>query len=458
MRLVLISFCLMLNAISVSAQSGGDGIFALSRNGDTFKIEWFDVPQGAEVTLPSEVISPILPISVGQSGDIVQEAQRSARVVVKNTLKGIVVDAYRPDGSVRNNPPVTLASLRSYDIRVNVTAWNGLRKAFVIQGYASVADAEGPVIDLFRGMIPLQTNDISTTLVTTVRQNEPLVSVSGSATLLYENGLLLTEVMDHNGVARLFIVDFGAGATVVTKGFLPDETTITELTAIERSEKGDRVLRGSMQAAGGEVSSFIGQAKLEKLVFGDISAGEVAANVIGEMPRFGDAEIFGIIGIDVLQRGGTVFFSYGSPGRLIFGDDETPSDRSVPVPFTVAGKHIFLRGALEGRPVLYLFDTGARFSIVSAVAAEIGEVPLSHADVRSVRGLDGQPMDARTTKPLSVTLNGTSLGSAAFSVIDLPVLKGMGLEEAGAILGNDFLSGFSGISVDFAGEQLRLRR
>lgn len=454
MRALSTILCVFVLFHPTSAQQTNDGIYYLSREGDLIGIRWIEVPEGAELTLPPGAISPILPISIGQSGDVTKEVELSAKVVVRNVGGEIGVDFHRPDGSVRTNPPVSLASVRSYDIRVNVIAGNGNRKAFSISGYKSLEEASGPVIDLFRGMIPLDENDLSTTLVTTPRREEPSAFIQGSAILRYESGLLLTEVTDHQGGTRLFIVDFGAGATVVTKDFLPRDVMVTELTGIERSEKGDRLIKGSMQAAGGDVSSFLGQATLTELRFGEIKVPNVTVNVIEKMPSFGEAQISGIIGIDILQRGKTATFSYESNGRLTLGRAEVAVARSQTIPFTVVGKHIFLEGALEDEKASFLFDTGARFSILSEEMVTRADLPLSDQEARSVKGLDGAPMMARATAPLSIRLADGFIGSAVFSVIDLPVLRGMGLQQDGAILGNDVLSGFSRLEVRFDEQKL----
>lgn len=435
-------------SLTLAGQTSTKSIFVLARNQNTFEIERIVIPESTDVRLPVGTVSPILPIGPGQSGDIIQGGDTATEIIVRNTDGGIEVEFHRSDGSVKTNPPVALSTLRSYDIRVNVIAGTGLRKAFVIEAYETVRAAGGPVIDLFRGMIPLKQSDVSTTLVTTPRTVRS-ATLEGEAPLTYSGGLIFTSVRDDAGDTVDFIVDFGAGATVVSKEFLPEGLEIRELIGVERSEAGDKIVKGSMGAAGGDVESFLGQSTLNDFEFGTIHIPQLTVNVVSEIPSFDGRRVGGIIGMNILQLACAAEISYEEQGKITLGRGEAVPEPNVAIAFSMAARHIFIEGKLDSVAVSYLFDTGARFSIISEdVPGRIGAT-LNADSRRTIRGLDGRPVQANSTSPIGILLGDHQLGANQFVVADLPVLRGMGLQDNGAILGNDVLSRFSRIRVDF---------
>lgn len=445
--------CFLLGA--ATAQTPSEAIFVLTRDAEGFAIQRIVVRENQEVILPAEAVSPILPIGLGQSADIVRSEDAPGTIVVRNSEGALEVSYHRQDGSVKKYPPVSFSSLRSYDIRVNVTEGSGVKAVFEINGYESVAETGGPVLDLFKGMIPLAEKDVSTTLVTTRRTPRSAAAV-GEFPVSYADELLFTQVRDASGEFVDFIVDFGAGRTVVSKEFLPSGAVIRELVAIERSEKGDRVVKGTMGAAGGEVEAYLGQSTLEEFALGNVHISKLDVNVVRDIPSFGGRKIGGIIGMDILQSGGLIEFSYAEAGFARLGRGESPSEPDISVPFTTAGAHLFIEGALGSIPASFLFDTGARFSIVSeSIPGRIGAA-LFEDSSRTIRGLDGRPIEAKITAPVPVVTAGQPIGSLPFIVADLPVLRSMGLETEGAILGNDVWSKFRRIQVDFEKKSLYL--
>jgi predicted aspartyl protease len=266
----------------------------------------------------------------------------------------------------------------------------------------------------------------------------------------------------ENGSSGYFIVDFGAGGTVVVRDFLPENTKIQELTGIEYSEKGERTVRGTMGGAGGEVENFLGDALLGELYVGEITFPDVKARVVKAFPKFGEKHVVGILGINLLQRADIVTFDYAKEGYLSLKPESEKEEshssgkRVVELPFSIATKHIFIEGRMNNTPVSFIFDTGARGSIIGLASAQEAGLKLDNESKRQFRGLDGNPIDAKTATVEKLHLGNWEFSNIEFYVADLSVLQKMGLQKNGGLLGNDFLQKYNKVEVDFPGKMIRL--
>jgi predicted aspartyl protease len=131
---------------------------------------------------------------------------------------------------------------------------------------------------------------------------------------------------------------------------------------------------------------------------------------------------------------------------------------TIVLPILTAADHIFIEGSIGGAPVTFLFDTGARGTIVPGSVAEAAGLGTGEKADREFRGLDGNPLPARL-----ITVEELQLGTASFPdspvyVAELPVLENWGLDETSGLLGNDFLERHDRIELDFSEGLLRLRR
>ena len=263
------------------------------------------IPTGRTVVLGADdIITFILPLSPGQSGDLIQRGRPKGEVVARCEVDELHLTVRFEDGRERRLPPVEISGLAKYDVRVNVVGGDGTKRAFMIRAYGDVGPAGGPVVNMFGSAIPLEDGDYSIT--TEVTEHRPPQSVEGSVALEIVDGFLLAEGTLPDGAKGSFIVDFGASGTVVARSFVPEGTPVHRVKAIEYSEGDGHELDGVMGGAGGLVEGFNGSASLVGFELGPVSFGDVTVNVIREMPSFIDAGVVGIIGLDLLHRADVV--------------------------------------------------------------------------------------------------------------------------------------------------------
>jgi len=425
-------------------------------------VETVPVADGEEVVLSRpELVTVLLPYGLGQSGDVVQKSRRAGETRVRRAGGVLEVRVRQPDGSFRDLPPVSLTDLAEYDMRVNVTGAGGKKKAFRISGYEEVAEDGGPVIDMFRGMVPLADGDYAVTTEVT-RRREP-ARIAGRTGLLYQDGLIFTTVANRDGRSGLFVVDLGAGGTVISRDFLPAGVEIEKIEGVEYSEKGARKVAGTMGGAGGEVSSLLGAAALGSLTLGKIVIDGVRANVVQEMPQLGGRPVAGILGVDVLARTSRLRLERTGKeaGTLTFdsaagGASHDRSTEVVEVPFTWVAKHLLIDAAFGDVPASLILDTGARGSLIPATFAKRAGLPPAPGAPREFRGLDGRALASDPVLVENLGLAGTPVGAVVFHATDLTVVESMGLEENTGLLGNDFLFRYRVLEVDFQARAVRL--
>jgi hypothetical protein len=442
---------------SLAGDQGAPGckVFYLVEGDESVQLEAVDVPENEMKVLAGEdVITIVVPVDVGTSGDLVQGAEGKGLPLVRcqgGELRIMFQDA---DGNRREYPGVKMSDLYQYDIRVNVTGVE-LKEAFMIRGYETFEVDNGPVLDLFGGRFPLAEGDYSIT--TETRAHEEREAVEGTASLEYDR-LLFASGRFPDGSEAPVIVDLGAGGTVIAKDFVPDGVEISEVVAMEYSAEGERQVSGQMEGAGGTVSGFLGNATLPSLQVGDIHFDEPVVRVLEEFPSFFGRDVGAILGLDLLSLGGVVSFSYGADGAayLELAPEKRPGENFLELPFSMAANHIFIDGTINGEPATFLLDTGARGSIVSQSLADKARLLRVEGESMRLQGLDGQPFDAWSATAEKITLEGHGFESVKFLVADLAALKSMGIEQAsGGVIGNDFLQQFERFEVDFEQRTIR---
>ena len=430
-------------------------IFILTESFGRVEIEKVEIDDGDVITLDGEdVITVVIPLGVGQSGDLVKNEMRTGEITIRSTGGELHVSRKQADGREMSYPVVKIEDLSAYDMRVNIAGGDGTKKAFRISRYEEAETDDGPVIDMFAGMIPLEDGDYSITLE--ISAAESAAHVSGETTIYYDNGFILAVGSLSDGRKGWFIVDFGASGTVITKKFLPAYVDIEEVKAMEYSDKGSREVKSAMAGAGGEVTGFLGNASLGTLYIGDVEFPDVTVSVIESMPDFGSKEIVGILGLDLMKRCDRIAFEYprSGPGVMMMGDRHTLAETDAPsaeVPFYLVAKHIFLDGEVNEVPVSFLFDTGARNSIISASKAD--DARLSEASggrKGELRGLDDNPVETTAVTADRLRLGEWLHSDVRFLAADLSVFESIGLRQGGGIIGNDFLDDYSLVELDFS--------
>jgi hypothetical protein len=219
-----------------------------------------------------------------------------------------------------------------------------------------------------------------------------------------------------------------------------------------------------MSGAGGDVTGFLGNASPGDLIFGEVRFSGVTVNVIESMPDFGTRKIAGILGLDLMRLCDRIALEYprSGPGVLMMGERHSLAETDAPsaeVPFYLVAKHIFLDGEVNEVPVSFLFDTGARSSILSdskAREARLNET--SAAGKGELRGLDDNRVETRAVIADRLRLGEWLRSDVPFLAADLSVFESIGLRQGGGIIGNDFLDDYRLVELDFSRDVISLWR
>lgn len=428
-------------------------VYLLKESNGVLHLETMQISEGETKSLEqSEFITFILPVGPGKSGNIIQGSDGDNTVKFFATNGELKVSVVKPDGSERKLPSVNFDDLRNYLIRVNIIKGTGLKKAFFIKNYDEYGEANGPVFDLFGGKIPLADDDYSfTTEVTELKQ---AVYISGSAPLEISDNLLFVKVKINKEKEGYFIIDFGAGRTLLSKESVAPGSQITEIRSIEYSSEGTKISRGEVGAAGGNVPGLLGNTVIDNFSFGTLELNDLSVSVVEKLPAISGREILGIIGMDILQSAPfvTIEYNYGNPGKIIFDKDYKATGNYKNIPFSLTGKQIFINGQINNSKLSFLFDTGARYSFVSEGLG----LSTTGKKAPDVRGLDGNIIPAKSVDVKNFSLGNSEFQFKDFYSSDLPVINNMGLKESGGLLGGDFFKEFSKVIVDYAGSVICL--
>ena len=393
----------------------------------------------------SDFITFILPVGYGKSGEIIQDVHKNNIIKFSAGNGEISVSVLKADGSERNLPSIKVNDLKKYLIRVNVTGGNGIRQAFYIKNYNDFGEAEGPVFDLFGGKIPLSKNDYSITTEVTEKKKEEYIS--GSAQLEIYNNLLFVKGKINGGLEGYFIIDFGAGRTVLSKEFIPVKNKITTVEAIEYSSEGSKIVKGEMGAAGGNVSGFLGNTIIDQLNIGTLEIKDLSVSVLEKLPLIAGKKITGIIGMDILQKSPVVSieYNYGNSKEIIFKADFETDNVYKSVTFSLPGNQVFINGEINDKQISFLFDTGARYSFIS----EGLNFKTTDNETENIRGLDGNIISVKSVDIEKFSLSNTEFEFKDFYSADLFVMNSMGLKDSGALLGGNFFIEFNTVTIDY---------
>jgi hypothetical protein len=450
----LVLMAASMSPVPIATQPDVATVFFLRESGADVVVDSIALADGEmKVLSQQEVLAVILPFGTsGMSGDLVQKVQRTGRIAVLRRGGEIHVKIRRPDGQERDLPAVKLAALAAVEIRVNVTGGGGFRKAYVVRGYRDIEPAPGPVLDMFGGKVPLAAGEFAIT--TEIRPGESLAPLEGRAPLEFDDGLLFVRGEIPGGAAGWFIVDFGAGTTTVDSRALPPDIAVRPLRGIENSGDGTREVAAVMHGAGGEVSGFLGQAVLPRMTIGSVAISSARVNVVKSIPAFG-REVAGVLGLDLLGRAAVASLDLSGSPALHLDPKPLTNPSGVPVPFSLAARHLFLDATVDGVDVRLLFDTGARRTLVGPDVAERAGLRLDREHVWEVRGLDGQRLELPSGVASTLAFGSLEMTDQRIYVGELPALRAMGLHGTGGLLGMDVLARFSRVEIDFAAEVIR---
>ncbi|MGD2110112.1 MAG: aspartyl protease family protein [Phycisphaerae bacterium] len=409
----------------------------------------------------SGVIDVIFPVGPGGSGGLVR-LDEGGTLTVRCQDGEMQVTTETENGKTWARPARTLGDLALYDVRVSVTAGDGGRRAFLIEQNERVsADDVGPVINMFAGRVPLADGDY--VICTDTYRHSLGTPVTGRASLEIDRYPFVKGRLSDSREGS-FIVDFGAGTTVVSKSFLPTDTPIEAAAMAQYSAAGKELLKYAPSGATGSVQNILGHATLSDFRMGGIRFDHVSVDVIEALPDFFGRPIDGIIGLDLLRRSHILSFSLGQrgsvPPQLSFGSVEAnPEGSAVELPFSIVKSHIFVNGSVNDVPVSFILDTGAPNPLLDVPAAKAAKVNPDRGRTRKARGLDGKQTELRTGAVAMLTLGGTTFQDVAFDVSALPVFAMLRAGGQGVgLMGNSFFARCRRVDIDFERRVVRFVR
>jgi predicted aspartyl protease len=431
----------------------------LYRGADGFRIEMVAVAAGGDRTLgvTDELVTPILPVGGGTSGDLVRAGDRATVTLRCNEATVAATVTPTAGGAPRDLAPVALANYDRYDLRVNALDHRGNGQVFWVRG-GRISAADGPVMDLFRGAIPMQPGDVSVTLEVRVPEERAAPDVVGSIELTDLGPFAATWVTLPGGERGKFIVDLGAGRTVVSRRLLASDAATRDLVAVEHSAEGQRRRQGSVQGAGGAVTAVRQLVDLPWIRLGDLRVDDVSALVLDSAPFTIDGQqLDGVLGLDVLRRAGRVRGSFGRPDGtavLHLGGPSLPS--SLEFPLQRVGGVLWVQGAVDGMPLPLLLDTGARQSIVPLTLAGDRGWPVAAEPSDSGRGLDGRWLAFYEAELPSVSIGDWEMPVTPFMASERSVPGALGMRNDALILGQPFWRAIGEVEVDFERDVLKI--
>ncbi len=369
---------------------------------------------GATAELPCDpfagVVDVVLPVGPGQSASLVRPGDRGT-LVVSRRGDSLHVALRRPDGTAHARPPRSLADLAREETRLSVTGGDGTRGAWVIRGGAvATPDTTGPVANMFAGKLPFRLAG-GDWVVQTETWRRPAAPAPRGRLAFTRERWLLAEVTRPDGARGRFVVDLGAGESVVAPGFVPAGQAIVPAKMTEYSLRGDRLLDYQPGGATGLAPVVKGHTTFPSLAIGGADVRDFEAQV-AELPAGLGADVAGILGADVLRRAARVRLVVpdggGAAGALEFDPKRPLAREDGRAPFSWVSSHVVLPGEVAGRAALWIVDSGAPVSFVDPPA--VAEEPWTSAarPAPPVHGAGGQP------RPTSqVTAPSLRVGSGA---------------------------------------------
>lgn len=465
LKLLLLSVflnCAVSNAQKLS-QQGIPLIIVKEQNNRVIFDKIFVKRNQIEVIADSSVITIILPISAGKAANFVKPLDRQGIIIVKNNDDLLNVTFRSSDGEEKTLPSLPYDKLKTFQIRVNIISGKGYKKAFVIDNYDLITEDDGPVLDIFGGMIPMEDNDYSITTETNI--NILARTITGSVPFIKIDEWIVVEAKLPGGRLGKFIIDTGAsGGIVLKQNALPVNTEISELKAVSYSEKGQTESQGKMQTVNGTVedSNFLGVGELLSFEMGNIKLRDLKISVLKELPEFLEKhDIIGIIGIKILKRAEIMRIENINQDKGVVKfmnlDKNISASHDYSFSLNTASNLLFIKGAIQSTPIDFLVDIGARRSVISSSLVDNNHMVYSTLSDTKIMGLNGEIDGAIRGNFQEVMIENELFNEFPFIISsNLFATKAMGLEKSGSLLGMSFYSKFGTMEIDFVNNRLYL--
>jgi len=427
--------------------------FVVRRDGPALRLERILLAEGRPLTLTTgaEAVAVVVPVSEGQSADLIR--LKDGLVVTLEARGARLRVAVLRGGNSREVLDRSWRELQGLQVRVHVTAWDGVRGRWRIDGWNESTQEAGPVTNLFAGQIPLAQGDY--VMTTQVEGKRPVASQrQAQLPLTWVKGHPTIPV--HLGNRTLHaVVDLAAATSLLRPDLLPQGLKVEPAVMTEYSAAGRRNLPLQGEGAGGKVGGF-GQATLTGLALGPLTLDPVSVLVPSDLP-LGSAMPEMILGLDLLRPYGKMRFVRGTDGAwaLHLGGTPTADPPGVTLPLVTAGAHVGVEAEVDGRRAFLVVDSGSPRTILPTSLAQALALPLAAVNGPAPRGLDGRPLSVKEAKVKRMVLGALTFDEVPVQVADLPVLAKFEGGLPVGLMGTDLLLRLSSLELDF--EELKLR-
>lgn len=387
LSILAVLVALAFRGIAAGQDPDSTNIFLLKRTLSGLEIDRQRIAAGEMKVIEAgdEVIDLIFPPGRGQSAALVERGG-GRLLTVRHTGDELRVKVRAADGSERELPARPIDELGRFDVRVSVTG-GGDRAAFLIERNQTVRRDVGPAPNMFAGRVPDGVLKSGWVVQTETYLHDPGAPVTGSVDLEMTRWPFV-KVTLPDGTRTEFIVDIGAGTTIVDRSVLPAEVEIEEASMVEYSAAGKRTLKYAPGGATGAVETIVGHASLDGLRLGDVEIPGLTVDVMEKVPDFFGRPVGGILGMDVLRRTDRLALSLGESPRLEFGATAERAREAIELPFALVITHLVVEGAANGTPVFFILDTGAPSTFLDGAAARAADVMGDETEAGQARGLD----------------------------------------------------------------------
>ena len=395
--LLLAAFALaLLPAPTLAAPSAR--LFLIERVPGGVALRADSVAAGAVATFPidpdSGLVDLVLPVGPGQSASLLRPSDRGGTLVVRLRGDTLYASVRSPDGSMHERQPRALADLAREETRLSISGGDGTRAAYVIRaGAEAKPDTAGPAANMFAGKLPFQLGD-GDWVVQTETWRRPMAAAPRGRMALTRESYLFAEVVGPDGRLGRFIVDLGAGESVVAPGFVPKGQAVVPSNMVEYSLRGARLLDYRAGDATGVMPVVAGHTVFPSLSLGGVKVDSLEAQV-AELPAALGEGVVGILGIDVLRRAGRVRLTIpskdGAPAALEFDPAARLARETGRCAFSWLSSHVVLGGEVSGRAAHWIVDSGSPVSFVDPTALAEAPWVLAAGKAPPVRGVGGKP-------------------------------------------------------------------
>jgi len=435
----------------MTAAAQADHVFVIKKSGSDVSIEKVPIKSGEPTTFrcnpQTGIVDVVFPVGRGGSGNL-SRLPDDREIILSREADGISVLERGRNGKEWQRPIRRLDDLHDDDIRVSVISHEGMRRAFLIRSYEeAAADPIDLVVDLFAGRIPTQPGDYI--IHTETYRSKIRRTVSGTTPMEYDR-YLYVRARVQGGKEGVFVVDLGAGQTVVVRSFLPAGANIEKPGVSQYSSAGKEILKYAPDGATG-ATDVLGGATLADLTIGDLRFKNAVVAVMASLPELGGRHVDGILGLDLLRQAHFLTLEFGEhPSIRMAQELESVSAETQAVPFAMINSHIVVTTRFNNVLVATILDTGAPTCFLDEQAAKAANVKPDATGEKDARGLGGQSIKVHPAEAKEVRIGGQSFADVDLMVSPLPVFASTRVHnQSVGLLGNSTISRFARLEIDF---------